>query len=258
MTARYVDTHCHLASPRFAADREAVIRECVAAGVDMIEAAGTLESARAGVALARRHPQIRASAGVHPTGAATLDEASWLELAALARSGEVVGIGETGLDYYWRDTPREVQKKWFLRHIELAMELEKTLVVHARDSVRDVLEMLAPRLRDGLKAVWHCFTASKRDIAGALDFAIGHNLHLGIGGLATFADRKTLREHLSLIPDRLLLLETDSPYLVPRPKNSDRNDPRGVIRVAEALAELRGAAPEEIAGITAENARRLF
>ncbi|MDR0362145.1 MAG: TatD family hydrolase [Planctomycetota bacterium] len=258
MTANYVDTHCHLASNRFDADRDQVARECIASGVRMIEAAGTVENSRIAVRLARRYPEIRASAGVHPTDTAALGEADWEEIVGLADDESVAAIGETGLDYHWKDSPPEVQKTWFLRHIELAKAVDKPVVVHARDSVPDVLSMLEPHFKEGLKAVWHCFAAPKRDLDDALEFAVRNALFLGIGGLATFEDQKALRSRLARIPDRLLLLETDSPYLIPRPRESDRNDPRGVIRVAEALAELRGATREEIARITTENAIRLF
>lgn len=255
---KYVDTHCHLSSDRFVDDADAVIRACLASGVQMLAVAADVPSSRLGVRLAEAHRGVLAAVGVHPNDAAPLSEADWAEIERLARHPLTAAIGETGLDYYWKDTPPEVQKMWFERHIELAMQLKKPLVVHARDSVRDVLDMLRPHLANGLKAVWHCFVASKKDIGPALDFAIANRLHLAVGGLATYEDQKPLRARVPLIPDDLLLLETDSPYLSPSPKKSLRNNPTGVIRVAEVVAELRGTTPDEIAAITTQNAVKLF
>jgi TatD DNase family protein len=140
----------------------------------------------------------------------------------------------------------------------LSLATGKPLSVHARDSVPDVLAMLEPHLKDGLKAIWHCFVAGKKDIGPALDFAIANRLCLAVGGLVTFEDQKPLREHVARIPDELLLLETDAPYLVPRPRTTDRNTPAGVIRVAEVLAGLRGVDAERIRAVTTANADALL
>ncbi len=258
MPFRYIDTHCHLASERFESDVEQVIANSLAAGVGMLAVAADLESSRKSLDLAERHPGVLASAGIHPNDLAGLTPADWREIEGMARSPRVAAIGETGLDYYWKDTPPELQKEWFERHIELALASGKPLVVHARDSVPDVLAALEPHLARGLKAIWHCFVAGKKEIGPAREFAARRGLALAVGGLVTFEDQKPLRREAPLIPDDLLLLETDAPYLAPRPKKSDRNDPTGVVRVAEALAELRGTTPERIAAITTGNALRLF
>ncbi len=182
----------------------------------------------------------------------------WDEIRALAAHPRVAAIGETGLDYYWKDTTPEDQKAWFRRHIVLSMETGKPLSVHARDSAEDMISELRPWLGQGLKAVWHCFTAGKREIEKALDDAAANGLHLGIGGLVTFEDQKALRKAATRIPGELLLLETDAPYLIPRPREMTRNEPWGVVRVAEVLGELRGASREEIGELTTANAKRLL
>lgn len=258
MPYTYIDTHCHLTSERFAEDAGEVVTRALAAGVLPLATAADLPSSRLGLELAERFPGMPVSVGIHPNDLNGLGEAEWREMLRLAESSHVAAIGETGLDYYWHDVPPDEQKRWFARHIELAMESGKPLVVHARDSVPDVLEMLRPRLDAGLKAVWHCFVAKKKEIGPALDFAARHGLLLGLGGLVTFEDQKPLRSVIPLIPDELLLLETDAPYLSPRPKKSDRNEPTGVIRTAEVLAELRQTTPEAIARLTTRNAERLF
>ncbi len=262
MNALYVDTHCHLVSHKYGGEEEAVAQRSFAMGVRMLAVGADMAGSRASVALAERCPGVRAGVGVHPTEALELESKPglWRELEELAARDSVVAVGETGLDYYWKDCPVDIQKKWFAEHMLLARALDKPVSVHARDSVRDCLEMMRPHLEEGLKAVWHCFVAGRKEIDWALDFCMEHGVFLGIGGLVTFEDQKPLRARVERIPAELLLLETDAPYLIPRPRAKDatRNEPFGVIRVAEALADLRAVPPEEIAAATTENARRLF
>ena len=258
MEGWYVDTHCHLVSHRYGGEAEAVAKRSLARGVRMLTVAADVPSSHAGVALAERCPGMRAAVGVHPTEAAGLDEAAWRGIEELALRPSVAAIGETGLDYYWKDCPHDIQKTWFVRHMELALAVGKPVSVHARDSVRDTLAMMEPFLARGLRAIWHCFVAGKKEIDWALDFSIEHGIWLGIGGLVTFEDQKPLRERAPRIPDRLLLLETDAPYLVPRPKTMERNEPFGVIRVAEVLAELRGVEAGAVRDMTTATAGKLL
>ncbi len=258
MSAGYVDTHCHLVSGHFENDAVEVARRSLAAGVRMLTVAGDVAGSYRCLLLAEELPGIRAGVGVHPTGAGSLDDVSWDEIRYLAQKERVAVIGETGLDYYWKDCPPEVQKTWFARHIELAVALGKPVSLHARDSVRDALGMVEPYFADGLKVIWHCFVAGKKDIGWAFDFAVKHGVYLGVGGLVTFEDQKPLREYAARIPDELLLLETDAPYLVPRPKKTDRNEPTGVLRVAEVLGELRGVGAERVREITTGNCDALL
>lgn len=258
MNGGYVDTHCHLTAKRFEQDAVEVIRRSLAGGVRMVAVSTDVADSYVSLLLAEECPGVRAGVGVHPTMAGGLDEVGWSEIEYLARKERVVLIGETGLDYYWKDCPPDVQKKWFAKHIELALALGKPLSVHARESVGDALAMLEPHFAEGLRAIWHCFTAGRKEIRGALDFAVRHGVFLGIGGLVTFEDQKPLRECVADIPDELLVLETDAPYLAPRPKKADRNEPAGVIRVAEVLGELRGVDAETVRGVTTRNCDALL
>jgi hydrolase, TatD family len=255
---KYIDTHCHLGTDRFADDWNFVVDDCLKAEVGMLVVAADIRSSHKGVEIAATRSGVWAAVGVHPCDVLELDEEKWRSLRHLAENEKVRAIGETGLDFYWKNVPADIQKTWFKKHIELSLELGKALSIHARDSAPEMLDAIRPYFSDGLKAVWHCFTTSKRELAPALDFAVRHNLYLALGGLVTFEDQKALREYAKLVPDDLLLLETDAPYLIPRPKTTNRNDPRGVIRVAEVLAELRKTTPEHIADITTRNADRLF
>lgn len=250
----YVDTHCHLDSHHYEKDAVDVARRSIASRVRMLTMSVDVASSYRSVLLAEECPGVRAAVGTHPTMAASLDEVGWSEIEYLAASPRVVAIGETGLDYHWEDCPHDVQKEWFLKHIELSLTTGKPLSVHARESVADVLAMLEPRFQDGVKVIWHCFVAGKKDIGGALDFAAKHGMFMAVGGLVTFEDQKPLREQVKRIPEELLLLETDAPYLTPRPKKVERNEPAGVIRVAEVLGELRGVGAEDIRAATTRNA----
>ncbi|MDR1521093.1 MAG: TatD family hydrolase [Planctomycetota bacterium] len=253
-----IDTHCHLAAEQFAADRGEVAAAALAAGIGMLAAAVDKASSALNLRLAAAIPGVLASIGVHPTETADLDEAAWRGIAELAASPLAAAIGETGLDYHWKNVPVKVQEKWFERHIELALATGKPLLLHARSSVSDALARLEPHFAAGLTAVWHCFSAGKREIGPALEFAAAHGVRMAVGGMATFEDQKPLRAAIPMIPDHLLLLETDAPYLSPRPKASDRNEPIRLLRIAETVAELRGRSFREIAELTARNAEKLF
>ena len=258
MALAFFDTHCHLASERYAGDLPDVIRSCREAGVTALAVGVDVESSRRNLELAAGHDCVLAAVGVHPTGVLELDREGWREISRLAGSPLAVAVGETGLDYYRKEAPPARQADWFDRHIELALAVGKPLLVHARDSIPDVVHRLTPHFASGLKALWHCFSAGKREIAAALEFAKAHGVGLALGGMVTFEDQKTLRRYVPIIPDELLFLETDAPYLSPRPKLSDRNEPARIVRTAEAVAELRGCSLEEIARLTSRNARRLF
>ncbi len=255
---KYIDTHCHLAMNRFDHDRDAVAKSSLAAGIGMLVVGGDLNSSSLSLALAERYSGILAAVGIHSCDVGGLTEKQWQTIVELAHNPKAAAIGETGLDYHWREVEPEEQKRWFMRHITLSLELGKPLSIHARDSVCDVLAQIEPFFADGLQAIWHCFTASKKEIGQALDFAVKNSLYLAVGGLVTFEDQKKLREYAKLIPDELLLLETDAPFIIPRPRTSDRNEPRGVIRVAEVLAELRQTTPETIAAVTTRNAGKVL
>ncbi|MDR1535025.1 MAG: TatD family hydrolase [Planctomycetota bacterium] len=253
-----VDTHCHLADERFAGDRREVIAAARAAGIGMLAVGVDLASSRFNLELAASHSGVLAAVGIHPTNAGGLNGDDWRRLRELAASPLASAIGETGLDHHWKNVPAGVQKLWFERHIELALAVKKPLLVHARDSIGEVLAMLEPCLASGLAVVWHCFSAGRGEIRAALDFSVAHGIRMAAGGLVTFEDRKSLRACLPGIPDELLLLETDAPYLPPRPRISSRNEPARLPRIAEAVAELRQRSPADIARLTTGNAEKLF
>ncbi len=250
---RYFDTHCHLYCPHFDDDREGAITRAAGLNVSMLSAGTCAESSRTCVELAGRFPNVYAAVGIHPNDADRL-ETEWDEIKKLCGTDKVIAIGETGLDYYHDHSDRGQQKKCFQAHIDLAQEKNLPLLLHARDSADDVLTMTEPFMRNGGKAVWHCFIAPKKKIESLLDRALEMGLYLGMTGLVTFDDQIPLHKAVKRIPDKHLLLDTDAPYLSPRPKTGGYNEPANCIRIAERLAEIRGVTLSDIARITTRNA----
>ncbi len=250
-----VDSHTHIDTSRFQADREEVIQAAVASGVTrMVDPGCDLASSRAALALAKTHPgTVFAGVGIHPHDATTYTEEAGAHLREMAREPEVVAIGEFGLDYFRMLSPREVQRAVFCAHLQLARECNLPCIIHVRDSHDDVVELLRAH-GQGLRGVFHCFSGNVAQAEECLTFD---------GFLLSFAGPLTkqgndLPEVARMAPLDRVLVETDSPYLVPRPLQVKRNEPRFVKRVAEKLADLRNMTLEEIAQITTTNAVRLF
>jgi TatD DNase family protein len=250
-----VDSHAHIDSPRFNADRESVIQAAYEGGVTRIVDPGVdRQSSEAALALAKAHPGvIFAGVGTHPHDATTYTEEDGQRYREMARQPEVVAIGEFGLDYFRMLSPREVQRAVFVAHLELARVCDLPCIIHVRDSHDDVIELLRAHGR-GLRGVFHCFSGDVAQAEECLEFA---------GFLLSFAGPLTrqgnaLPDVARMAPLDRILVETDSPYLVPQPLRARRNEPLFVRHVAEKLAELRAMTLDEIAHITTANAIRLF
>jgi TatD DNase family protein len=247
------DSHCHLTDAAFRDDREAVLHRAREAGVcGLVTIASTLDDAREAAALARSHDGVWCTAGVHPheAGHAPADAAGHLrEMAALP---EVVALGETGLDYHYDHSPREVQRRLFDLHLALGAETGLPVVVHAREADDDVAAALrsAPGATRG---VLHCFTGGAR----AFEEAMARSWFVSFSGIAsfrTFAVAELLRE----VPADRLLVETDAPYLAPVPMRGKRNEPALVRHVAEAVASHLGETLQAVASRTTANARSFY
>jgi TatD DNase family protein len=250
-----VDSHAHIDASRFDADRAAVIQAAFAGGVTRIVDPGCdLASSRAALALARAYPgAIFAAVGTHPHDATTYNAEVEEEYRALAREPEVVAIGEFGLDYFRMLSPREVQREVFCAHLRLARELDLPCIIHVRDAHEDVIELLHAH-GQGLRGVFHCFSGGLAQAEECLEF---EGFMLSFAGPLT-REGNELPQVARLVPLSRILVETDSPYLVPKPLRARRNEPLFVKHTAEKLAEIRGMTLEEIARATTANAVRLF
>lgn len=252
-----VDTHAHLDEERFDADRPAVLERARAAGVgQMVTVATTAASSAANLALSNQYPELFATAGIHPNYAAKSPPEGWDSVVVLAADPRVVGIGETGLDRYWDDTPFPLQEDYFARHLELGRRTGKPVVIHCRDAEADVMRMLREAFdRHGpIRGVMHSFVGGP-EMAEACR---GMGLYLSFAGMLTYKNAVALRQTAAAQPLDRLLVETDSPYLAPVPVRGKRNEPAYVAHTAACLAEALGVPAETVAGRTTANARALF
>jgi TatD DNase family protein len=251
-----VDSHCHLDFPDFAAERADVITRARAAGVGcMLSISTKLSTFPAVRELAEANPDVFCTVGIHPheAEAERLDSAELLVDAA--GHPRVVGIGETGLDYYYDHADRGAQERVFRAHIAAARASQLPLVVHARDADADMARILTEEYGQGaFPGLLHCFSSSA-DLAHA---ALGIGFYISFSGILTFKNAEAVRAVAKEVPRERLLVETDAPYLAPVPNRGKRNEPAFVVHTARALAELRGELPDALATATTENFFRLF
>jgi TatD DNase family protein len=252
-TPRLVDSHCHLDFPDFTAERDAVIERARAAGVETMLTISTRLDQFAGVrAIAEAYDGIWCSVGAHPHEAADHRELLAEELIALADHPKVVGIGETGLDFHYDLSPRDVQARVFRAHIAASRASGLPLIIHAREADREIAQILEEERPP--PGVLHCFS-SGRALAEA---AIALGFYVSISGIVTFRNAEDLRAIVRDLQVERLLIETDAPYLAPVPYRGKRNEPAFVIATAAAVAKLKGIEESRLAAATRENFFRLF
>ena len=252
----FIDSHAHLDDPRFDQDREHVIESLREDGIDMVINIGAdKESSLSTLELARKYDNIYAVAGVHPHSASELEEDGLDWLRDIAKEKKDVAIGEIGLDFYYDNSPRDIQRKWFKAQLQLAKELGLPVVIHTRDAAKETYDILKDAAADGkLKVLMHCYSGSAEM---AVDYAkLG--FYIALGGAVTFKNARVPREVASVVPLENLMIETDCPYMTPEPLRGKRNEPKYVNLVAEKIAEIKGITVEELAKATADNARRFF
>lgn len=258
---RLIDSHCHIDSHEYDVDREEVIRRAREGGLDRVVVVGMwregegVASARLAVELARKYPAfVSPTACIHPHDVARASEQDFAEIEALCALPEVVAVGETGLDYHYDLSPRDVQQQAFRRFVKLAHRLEKPLVVHTREAEADTCRILDEEGIPARGAVIHCFTG---DRAAAREY-VARGLYVSFSGISTFKTAEEIREAARLVPLDRILVETDAPYLAPIPHRGKRNEPAWVRKVAETLAVVKGVTAEQFAETTVENTKRFF
>jgi TatD DNase family protein len=251
-----VDSHCHLDFPEFAPELDAVVERAMAAGVGLCVSIGTtLEGFPRVRAVAERFDSVWCSVGIHPHEAEKEPLQDAQALITLAQGPKVVGIGETGLDYFYEHSPRAAQRKNFRLHIAAARELGLPLIVHTRDAEDDTIEILRDEMERGtFTGLIHCFTGTKKLADAALDLGF----YISVSGIATFKKSEELRAVIREVPLEHLLVETDAPFLAPVPHRGKRNEPAFVARTADVLAQLKGVSGEDLAAQTTQNFFSLF
>lgn len=247
-----IDTHAHLEMLQDVTD---VIERAKEAGVEgIVTASSDLISSKKSVEIASEFPTVFAAVGIHPHEASGFSEEALSEIEELSRGKRVVAIGETGLDYHYMYSPREVQIHSFRGHIRLAKKLDLPLVIHVRDAHEDTIRVLREEGEEHIKAVIHCFTGDYKTAKRYIEMGF----YISFSGIVTFKNADDVREAAIRVPIERILIETDSPYLTPIPFRGKRNEPAYVRHVAEKLAELRGVSLGRIAEETTKNAKDLF
>lgn len=258
MTMIFFDSHAHYDDKRFKEDKAELLSLMPQNKVGyIVNAAADMTSSNEGIRLAEKYPFIYTAVGVHPHNVDHLDKdnggkAVLDRLEQLTKNPKVVAIGEIGLDYYYEHSPREVQRIWFNRQMELAKKVELPIIVHSRDAAQETFDMIQA---SGLKSgVIHCFSGS----AEMAKEYIKLGFYIGIGGTLTFNNARKTVEVIEQIPLASVLIETDAPYLTPVPHRGKRNDSTYLIHVAEKIAQIKNISLEEVARITTHNAKDLF
>lgn len=247
------DTHAHYDDGAFDADREELLAQIHAEGVQLVVDPGCdAESSRRALELADRYDFIYAAVGFHPEELSKLTDNALEEIARLAEHKKCVAIGEIGLDYYWDDSRREEQKALFARQLELALALDKPVIIHDREAHGDSFELVSRY--SALRGVFHCYSGSA-EMAKEL---LKRGWYLGFDGPVTYKNARKTLEVLEICPPERILIETDSPYLSPVPMRGKRNDSRNLRFVAEKIGEIKGLSADEIISITNANGRALF
>ena len=253
-----VDTHCHLDFPDFAEDLDATVARARAAGVGcMVTICTHLAKFAQVAAVAERFPDVLCTVGVHPHNAG--DELHFADEAALAEAAKhprVVGIGETGLDYFYDHSPRDAQQESFRRHIRVSAETGLPIIIHTRDADADIMRIVREEVggAGGATGLLHCFSSTRQLAEEALEFGF----YLSLSGIVTFKKADELRAIVKDAPIDRLLVETDAPYLAPIPHRGKRNEPAFVADTAKVVAAAKGVSPAELATATTDNFFRLF
>ncbi len=252
-----IDSHAHLDDQKFNKDQEDLIGRFDEDGLEFVVNIGSdIETSRASVALAQKYEKIYAAIGIHPHDADSYNEKIEQELIALSKEDKVVALGEIGLDYYYDNSPREVQKEVFERQLELAHSLNLPIVIHSREATKDTFDRIKNHLEKYPedKVLIHCFSGSLETMKEYIRLGC----YIALGGAVTFKNARVPKEVAIEVPLDRLLLETDSPYLTPEPLRGKRNEPSYVRYVGDFIANLRKMNLDDLLEKTAENTKEFY
>jgi TatD DNase family protein len=249
------ETHAHYEDERFADDREELLAQLPKAGIShVVNVASSMQTSKQCMALAEQYDYIYASVGVHPDHVEELDDDALAQLGAWCQQDKVVALGEIGLDYYYEEPERAVQKRWFAAQLEVAKQQQIPVIIHSRDAAEDTMRILKAYPAGELTGIIHCFGYSKEM---AHEF-VKMGYYIGVGGVVTFKNAKRL---VSVVEDMDLshiVLETDCPYMTPVPHRGKRNSSLELPFIAEKIAQIKGIAVEEVYRVTMANAKTVY
>ncbi len=249
------DTHAHYDDEAFDGDREELLKSLPGNGIaKVVNVGSSLASCGRTVELMENYDFVYGAMGVHPNETAGLTEGDIVWLRQQCQLKKCVAVGEIGLDYHWDEPGRDIQKKWFVRQLELARELKLPVIIHSRDAARDTADVMTVEKAGEIGGVIHCYSYTKETAKIFLDMGF----YFGVGGVLTFTNAKKLKEAVEYIPMDRIVLETDCPYLAPAPNRGRRNSSLNLPYVVTAMAQLKGIGEEEVRAAAWDNAHRLY
>lgn len=249
------DTHAHYDDEAFDEDRDILLAGLPEEGIARVVNIGAgLATSRKALELSERYDFIYCAVGVHPSETGDLNEEDFEQLKSLCTAPKCVAVGEIGLDYYWEEPEPDIQKKWFMRQMDMARELSLPVVIHSRDAAKDTIDLMKAAKAEEIGGVVHCYSYTKEMARIFLDMGF----FFGIGGVITFKNAKKLKETVEYLPMDRIVLETDCPYLAPVPFRGKRNSSLNIPYVIAAIAEIKGITQEEVREHTWKNAHRLY
>lgn len=248
------DTHAHYDDKQFDTDRDELLSSLPGLGVGTIVNVGaSLEGCKRVIELAKKYSYIYAAVGVHPDEVGELNDETFVMLEDWCHEEKVVAVGEIGLDYYWDEEPRAVQKDWFIKQLKLARKVNLPVNIHSRDAAEDTFQIMKEHAQ-GLQGIIHCYSGSKEMAAEYVKLGF----HIGVGGVVTFKNGRKLKQVVEEIPLEAIVLETDCPYLAPEPYRGKRNNSAYIKYVAEEIARLKGTTFDEVIKQTELNAKKVY
>ena len=250
-----IDTHAHYDDKALEEDREQLLESMVGEGIGRIVNIGSsLNACKRTIQLMEQYDFVYGALGIHPTDSGELTESDIEWIKDNCALEKCVAVGEIGLDYYWDEPARAIQKKWFVRQLALAREVKLPVVIHSRDAAQDTVEIMKAEKAQDIGGVVHCYSYSRELAKTFLDMGF----YFGIGGVVTFNNGRKLKEVVEYLPMDRIVLETDSPYLAPVPYRAKRNDSRKLTHVVEQIANIKGISLEEVQQTTTRNAYNLY
>lgn len=252
------DTHAHYNDEKFKEDVEELLGNMHKENLEGIVIPGyNIESSKAAIELAKKYQNVYAAVGIHPSDIEKSEQEIDIQIAEimeLAQNDKVVAIGEIGLDYYWVQDNKELQKYAFKKQIELANQLNLPIIIHTRESIQDMIHILRNEIKPNKPSILHCCPFNRELVKEGLKL----DFYISFAGPVTYKNSKNADEIIQMVPNDKILIETDSPYLSPEPFRGKRNDSSKVKYIAEKIAKVKQMEIEEIANMTYENAKRIF
>ncbi len=252
---RIFDTHAHYDDTAFDEDRDALLREMHENGVEyMVDIGCSMPNSRSIVEFVQQYDFLYGTVGVHPEDAGNLTDADLVELEELSKRDKILAIGEIGLDYYYDEGTKDIQKKWFVEQLQLAKRRNLPVVIHSRDAAKDTLDIIKAEHKAETGGVIHCFSYG---VEMAREY-LNMGYYIGVGGVVTFKNGRKLKEVVDYTPLDRIVLETDAPYLAPVPYRGKRNCSLYLAKVAEEIAAIKEMDVKEVYETTFRNAQSLY